>query len=52
MFFSFAPPGGGYLVLHPLQFADKELRALIAKVYPETKVIESKPLGKGSLDKN
>lgn len=39
-----APHGGGILVLNKHQFAWKELRDAIAYYYPDTKVVESKPL--------
>lgn len=44
MILSPAPPGGGLLVLNPTQFRDEKLRAAIAAAYPDTKIIENKPL--------
>ena len=34
-----APPGGGYLVLSPLQAANEKLIAAVRKYYPKTKIV-------------
>lgn len=39
-----APPGGGYLVLTPNQFRDPALTAAIREAYPNTRLIEAKPI--------
>lgn len=46
------PPGGGTLYLSPAQFADPALRAAIATVYPDTKVVENQPLPLNPLGEN
>lgn len=38
------PPGGGVLVLNKSQLANRDLMALIRELYPDTKIVESKPL--------